>query len=236
MSFWLKLTNVAAVGALIVLTGCGETTTRTSSDNTPGPSTGTSLSRVSDTGTTTTTTTATPEAFVREAVEGNMAETELGRLASTRAQNPDVQTFARKMIDDHSKNLTQVKELATRKNFTVPTDLPEKEKAEMARLEKLSGPDFDRAYMSAMVKDHEQDVALYESQSNNSSDSDVKSYAAETLPTLQHHLMMARDANTKLKGGNAAMGESKTGEPVEVRHDNTTSTSKASSISTEPSR
>jgi putative membrane protein len=232
MSFWLKFTNVAAVGALILLTGCGESTTKTSSDNTPGAgSTNTSVSRVSDSGSTATT---TPEAFVREAAQANMAETELGKLASTKAQNPDVQKFARTMVDDHSANLQMVKDLANKKNFTVPTDLPEKEKSELARLEKMSGADFDRAYMNSMVKDHEQDVALFEKVSNTSTDSDVKAYATETLPTLQHHLQMAKDANNKVQGGNAAMGESKTGEPVEVRHD--TSTSKATGTSTAPSR
>jgi putative membrane protein len=69
----------------------------------------------------------------------------------------------------------------------------------MNRLSKLSGAQFDRAYMQDMVKDHEEDVAEFQREANNGSDPDVKAFAGKTLPTLQSHLQSAQDTRAQLK-------------------------------------
>jgi putative membrane protein len=66
------------------------------------------------------------------------------------------------------------------------------------KLSKLSGADFDKAYMNEMLKDHEKDVALFEKEANSGKDADVKSWATSTLPTLRDHLQMARDTAAKV--------------------------------------
>ena len=68
----------------------------------------------------------------------------------------------------------------------------------MDKLAQLSGADFDKEYMSAMVKDHEEDVKDFETQANGGSDPDIKNFAAKTLPTLKNHLQMARDTANKV--------------------------------------
>lgn len=68
----------------------------------------------------------------------------------------------------------------------------------MDKLSKLSGADFDKAYMNEMLKDHEKDVALFEKEANSGKDADVKSWATSTLPTLRDHLQMARDTAAKV--------------------------------------
>jgi putative membrane protein len=71
----------------------------------------------------------------------------------------------------------------------------------MAKLEKLSGAQFDRAYMSEMVADHKKDVAEFRKQSTSGKDSDLKAFAAKTLPTLEDHLKMAQSTDAAVKGG-----------------------------------
>ena len=66
------------------------------------------------------------------------------------------------------------------------------------KLSKLSGADFDKAYMSDMLKDHEKDVAMFEKEANSGKDADVKAWANTTLPTLRDHLQMARDIAAKV--------------------------------------
>ena len=78
-----------------------------------------------------------------------------------------------------------------------------KDQALKDKLNGLSGADFDKAYMEAMVKDHRKDVSEFQ-RATNSSNADVKSFASETLPTLQEHLQMARTTWNKVSGKSTA--------------------------------
>jgi len=130
------------------------------------------------------------QAFVQEAGVGGLAEVEMGRLAVQKAKDDRIRKFGQQMIDDHSKANDQLKQAASQEGLNVPSALDEKHKATMARLEKLSGAQFDSAYAREMVKDHREDVKLFEKQSTAGS-SAVEKFAAETLPTLKNHLQMA---------------------------------------------
>ncbi|HWF85106.1 MAG TPA: DUF4142 domain-containing protein, partial [Vicinamibacterales bacterium] len=133
--------------------------------------------------------------FVKKAAEGGMAEVELGKLAADKATTNEVKQFGQKMVEDHGKANGQLKSLAQTKNIMLPADLNAKDKALHDRLSKLSGPAFDRAYMRAMVTDHTKDVSEFRTEAKAGADSDVKSWASTTLPTLETHLKMAQDAN-----------------------------------------
>jgi putative membrane protein len=137
-------------------------------------------------------------AFVREAAIGGMAEVDLGQLAASKAESPDVKQFGQRMVDDHGKANDELKSWASQKNVTLPTELDAKHKAEHAKLEKLSGAAFDRAYMASMVADHNKDVAAFTRESKTAKDADLKAWAAKTLPTLQEHQKMAKTINAKV--------------------------------------
>jgi len=139
--------------------------------------------------------------FVWTAAGGGMAEVQLGQLAVQKASNPDVKSFGQRMVDDHSKANDQLKSLAGQKGAPLPNGLPSAEKKELDKLSKLSGTAFDRAYMSTMVKDHKKDVGEFAKESKQAKDSDVKSFARSTLPTLRDHLKMAEDTYSKLHHG-----------------------------------
>lgn len=147
--------------------------------------------------------------FIRKAGEGGLAEVELGKLAAEKGQSEDVKKFGQRMVDDHSKANDQLKQLAESKGVTLPTKLDAKDEATKKRLEKLSGEKFDRAYMNDMVQDHTKDVSEFKKESTTAKDSDVKSFASQTLPTLQDHLKEARsiapkerkEAKAETKGG-----------------------------------
>ena len=147
--------------------------------------------------------------FIRKAGEGGLAEVELGKLAAEKGATDEVKKFGQRMVDDHSKANEQLKQLAESKGVALPTKLDPNDQATKARLEKLSGQQFDRAYMNDMVKDHSKDVAEFKKESTTAKDTDVKSFASQTLPTLQDHLKEARSiapkertqAKAETKGG-----------------------------------
>ena len=138
--------------------------------------------------------------FVTQAAHSGLAEVELGRLAADQASNADVKQFGQRMVDDHGKAIDELKGLASQKKVPLPTDLDARHKAEHARLSKLSGASFDRAYMTAMVGDHANAVASFQRASKTAKDPDLKAWAGKTLPTLQDHQKMAREISAKVRG------------------------------------
>jgi len=150
---------------------------------------------------------AADQAFLKEAATGGLVEVELGRLATEKASNPEVKQFGQRMVDDHGKVNQQLTMLAQEKNVQVPTEVTGKAKADYDRLSKLSGEQFDRAYMQLMVRDHRKDVADFRKQSTGAKDDAVKSFAAQTLPTLQDHLKTAEQTQTSLNAARATSGK-----------------------------
>ena len=142
--------------------------------------------------------------FAKKAAEGGLAEVELGRLAADKASSERVKQFAQKMVDDHSKANEDLKEAAKKENIDLPSSLDKKDQAEVDKLSKLSGAAFDKAYMSAMVKDHEKDVSEFRKAARSGGSSEVKSFAQNTLPTLEEHLKLARDVEKEVGGSHSA--------------------------------
>jgi len=136
-------------------------------------------------------TTMTDTMFMKKAARANLAEVELGRLAVQKATNADVKKFGQRMIDDHTKADDQLKKVAADEHVTLPETMSASDKTTKESLEKLSGEEFDHAYMSDMVKDHKKDVAEFKTESKTAHDEAVKNFAAQTLPTLEDHLKEA---------------------------------------------
>jgi putative membrane protein len=130
--------------------------------------------------------------FVMEAARGGMAEVDLGKLAGEKAQSPQVKQFGERMAQDHGKANDELKSLAQQKNITLPTELGSKHQATRDKLAKLSGAQFDRAYMQEMLQDHRKDVNEFRKESQSGKDPEVKAWAGKTLPTLEEHLRLAQ--------------------------------------------
>jgi putative membrane protein len=132
--------------------------------------------------------------FIKEAGEGGMAEVKLGELAQQKGSSQEVKDFGALMVKDHSKANDELKEIASKGGVTLSSDLNAKDKSLYDKLDKLSGADFDRAYMNAMVKDHETDIAAFSKEADGGKDQAVKDFASKTLPTLREHLTHAKSA------------------------------------------
>jgi putative membrane protein len=128
----------------------------------------------------------------------NMAEVETGKMAVAKAQSPEVKAFAQQMIDDHSKALTEVQTLAQAKGVTLPTELDAKHKAMAAKLDKLSGAQFDKEYMkNAGVADHKTVHAKLVKDEKGAKDPEVKALAEKMRPVVEQHLKSAQTLTAK---------------------------------------
>ncbi len=135
--------------------------------------------------------------FVTKAAEGGKSEVELGRLAAQKGHSQEVKDFGQRMVTDHTKADNHLKELAQKVGVTLPDKMDSESWALKQKLEKLSGAEFDKTYMNAMVKDHEKDVAEFKKEASMAQDPEVKSFAEQTLPTLEEHLKLAKQIDSK---------------------------------------
>ena len=137
--------------------------------------------------------------FMTAADLAGIAEVELSKLAQTKATNAEVKKFAAMMVTDHTKAGEELKALGAKKSYKPATEMDSAHKSIMQKLQGLSGADFDRAYVDAMIDDHEDAVDLFDGQAKDGKDADIKAFAAKTLPTLQGHLKMINDIKSKMK-------------------------------------
>jgi uncharacterized surface protein with fasciclin (FAS1) repeats/predicted outer membrane protein len=139
--------------------------------------------------------------FMMIAAMGGMAEVEMARLALQKSTNESVKQYAQKMIDDHTMAGEELMRLASMKGVALPAQSDAKQMAMMAKMQKLSGAEFDMMYVKeAGVKAHESMEKLYMKESMSGKDADAKAFAAKTLPAVRMHLQMARDMMMSMKG------------------------------------
>jgi putative membrane protein len=130
--------------------------------------------------------------FVHKALEGGMAEVELGQLALTKTNDPDIKAFAQKMVDDHGKMGDDMKMVAEQNGVKVPQRLSKKDEAIKMKLQSLDGAAFDKSYVKDMVKDHEQDEAEFKKESEMASIPAVKDAATKGEMVISMHLDMVK--------------------------------------------
>jgi putative membrane protein len=127
-------------------------------------------------------------AFYKDAAEGGIAEVELGNLAQQKSSNQSVKDFGAMMVKDHSAANDKLKAVAAAKNISLPTSPSVGQMATKTKLEVLSGDTFDKSYVKGMIKDHQDDIAMFKKEAASGQDPDAKAYAIATLPTLRAHL------------------------------------------------
>jgi putative membrane protein len=142
--------------------------------------------------------TANPDtAFANKAAVGGMAEVALGKLAAGKTSDAKIKEFANMMVTDHGKANDELKGIAQTKKITLPATLDAEHQAKSDSLSKLSGKDFDKAYVAAMVEGHQKTLALMQGEAADGKDADLKGFAAKTAPVVKMHL----DAITKIQAG-----------------------------------
>lgn len=145
-----------------------------------------------------TTRTVTPQAFATQAAVIGKAEIELSQLAMQKSQDESVRQYAQQMVKDHTAAEAKLKKIATQKNLSLPQTLDADHQAVKQKLSGLQGAAFDREYAKEMAKGHDKAVALFESASQTPQmPTELKEFAASTLPTLEKHQEMAHSLHDK---------------------------------------
>ena len=140
---------------------------------------------------------AADEKFVKTAAESGMAEVKLATLGSQKAERADVKEFAAMLVTDHTAVNEELAKLAETKHVQLSTVIAPSAADTYKDLEKESGKDFDKAFLSHMEKSHKTSVSNFEEAQKDSADSDLKAWATKTLPALKAHLDKVKELRAK---------------------------------------
>lgn len=135
----------------------------------------------------------TDQAFINMAAQTDMLEAHLGQMAQDQASSQDVKNYAQMLVTDHTSDYQALGALAAKDGFTVPNALDAVHNKMIAPFEKLKGTAFDSRYIHTMIAGHTEAIGVYTKEASDAQNTDVKSYASATLPTLNKHLDGAKD-------------------------------------------
>ena len=138
----------------------------------------------------------TDAAFAQKVAASNAAELELSRIAYVKAHSPEVRDFARQLLIDHRQMSINLDNFALERGYLVAWRIEPEMASSIERIRTLDGPAFDKAYMDLMVEAHSKSVATLETQA--ASGRETASVANASLPTVRHHLEMARALDARL--------------------------------------
>jgi putative membrane protein len=128
--------------------------------------------------------------FLTKAIEGNLAEEQMGELAQKNGQNAEVKSFGQMLQQDHSAANQKAMDAAKKLGVNAPSAPNPKQKADYDKMAKLQGAAFDKAFAQHMVMDHKKDIAEYKKASTKADD--AGQYAKDSLPVLEKHLQTAQ--------------------------------------------
>jgi putative membrane protein len=129
--------------------------------------------------------------FVRKAAAGGLAEVQFGQLALQKTTNDGVKQFAQKMVDDHTTMNNDMKPIADNLGVPIPKKMSKPDQAEYAKLSGLSGSDFDREYITVMVKDHRKDIRAFHEEASVANDPQLKDAVTGDTKLIWEHLVLA---------------------------------------------
>lgn len=147
--------------------------------------------------------------FIEEAASSGMFEVQVSQLASAKATDPNVKSFASMLVDHHTAANNELTKIANARGVELPAAPKRALRRDIEKLGKKSGEEFDRDFVRNVgLKAHEKDIKLFEKASKDVKDAELKAFVDKTLPTLREHLAMAQ--KLPQSGKNAAeMGAAK---------------------------
>jgi len=127
-------------------------------------------------------------AFVRQAAESGREEVAAAREALPQLKNPELKRLAEMLANDHGDANARLAQLAQAKGWALPAAPGDTVAASGA-----ARGDFDAKWAADMMAGHERSIALYRAEARSGEDPELRQFAHDTLPIIEHHLAALRN-------------------------------------------
>jgi putative membrane protein len=127
----------------------------------------------------------------------------LSTFAADKATGGEIQSYARKVIQDDSEALQKLKDLS--QVHKVKEHTPAEEHFnDAAKLDNLWRNGLDRQFVNLMIRDEENTIAMYRDEAQRTAAPDLRAYAGNLLPAFQSELKQGRDLQRKMSAAAAS--------------------------------
>lgn len=127
------------------------------------------------------------QAFLKAAIQGNLAEIAVGKLAHQKGSSDAVKAYGQTLVDDHTKAMQDATAAAKTLGVTPPLAPTDVQKNVYDRIANELGKTFDTDFVNQMLQDHQNDITNYEAAATNDKDA-AGQYARSTLPVIRRHM------------------------------------------------
>jgi putative membrane protein len=125
--------------------------------------------------------------FVHDTLEGNEAQVQMSQLAQEKSSSPDVKQFGQKMVQIHTELNSQLEPAAKQLGMSTPKGPSKKAKQQIEKMQALSGPDFDTAYIQAMARQQQHDLKEFKDEAQSGQNPNIQQAAKQDEPVLTEH-------------------------------------------------
>ncbi len=137
--------------------------------------------------------------FLMETAQGSVYDQATSELAVQKAQGKDVQKYALRLMDDHTRLNKMLFMQANKRGLTLPLTMTDDNQSKLQKLmDDNAGDDFDRAYLQEAVNINADDVRKANDAIKASTDKEFTSLMETYAKTEQNHLDMASKELAKL--------------------------------------
>lgn len=138
---------------------------------------------------------------------GGMMQLEVSRIAVQKATEEDTRMLAQAEVAEQTGLSAKLMEIATAKSITMPSAPDAKTQRMIAKMQTMSGADFDRAYIrESGVKGHQLLDKTMSKVETRATDPSLKALASAAHPLVRTHLQVSRDELAQMSGARGGMG------------------------------
>ncbi len=130
------------------------------------------------------------QSFLRKTLEDDVAQVQMGQLAAQKSPSDDVKQYGQKVAQVHEQLTDQLKPVAQKLGVSEPREPSKKDKQEIAKMQTLSGADFDAEFIKAMLKDQQSDVKDFKDEAQSAQTPAVQQLAKMDARVLSQHLQL----------------------------------------------
>ncbi|HUQ51829.1 MAG TPA: DUF4142 domain-containing protein [Gammaproteobacteria bacterium] len=129
--------------------------------------------------------------FLTDAMRTALAEVQLGELATQRSSQQRVRDYGEKLKSDHAAQATEIERMLKPLNVAIPQEPGAEALGHRAALERLSGQEFDSAFIEMMIASHREAIDKFGAQTHANPNRALAEFASKSLATLREHLALA---------------------------------------------